>query len=48
MAIDASGRDGSCASYIERVADQLRVLNIDDPIVKEISSAIAKLKASKS
>jgi cation transport protein ChaC len=45
MAIDASGSDGSCTSYIEGVADQLRVLNIDDPVVKEISSALAKLKA---
>jgi cation transport protein ChaC len=32
MAIDASGRDGACTSYIEGVADQLRLLRIDEPL----------------
>ena len=41
MALRANGTHGSCATYIQRVADHLRDLGIDDPAVSAVSAALA-------
>lgn len=42
MALSAKGMSGSCANYIKGVADHLRELQIDDPVVTEVCTALVK------
>ena len=41
MALRANGTHGSCAAYIQVVANHLRNLGIDDPAVLAVSAALA-------
>ena len=41
MVMNAKGTSGPCKDYVQRVAEQLRLLQIDDPVVTAFSNALA-------
>ena len=45
MVIKAKGSDGPCTNYVKGIADELRCLNIDDPVVTELWNAVEKAVA---
>jgi cation transport protein ChaC len=47
MALKAKGTSGSCASYIEGVAEHLRKLGIGDPAVADLREALVKARTPK-
>jgi glutathione-specific gamma-glutamylcyclotransferase len=44
MALKAKGKSGSCADYIEGVAEHLRKMGIDDPAVADLREALVKAR----
>jgi cation transport protein ChaC len=46
MVIKAEGSDGPCTNYVKGISDELRRLNIDDPVVTELWRAVEKAGAS--
>ncbi len=45
MVTKAKGSDGPCTNYVKGIADELRCLNIDDPVVTELWNAVEKAVA---